>query len=240
MSYRATGWAYDLPLAGAKKFVLVALADMADEAGSCFPGQERLVEMTGLSIRTVRRALESLERTGLLVRESRHDVRGYRTSDRYYLQLTVRALPDVTAPAVEAEAPGPGAQPVDNPPTGQNDRRSSGPGLPAIVTTPTGHGDRAMNHQGNHQENHQGGAPATPTCGKHPAGTNAKCRACGDARRLFDAARAQPQPPAPAVARYDFGIYCPHLQLRTSDCDACAYEARAALERAGYALETAS
>jgi hypothetical protein len=61
VSYKATGWAYDLPLRGPAKPVLVALADFADEAGSCYPGQDRLCQMTGLSIRTVRRALERLE-----------------------------------------------------------------------------------------------------------------------------------------------------------------------------------
>lgn len=228
MSYKATAWAYDLPIFGSRKFVLVALADMADEAGSCYPGQERLMAMTGLSERTVRRSLERLEAEGLLVREARHDSRGYRTSDRYYLQLTVVALPaSVSVAATEMAAP-----PVENAPTGQPDRRSDGPHLPAILAAPTGHSDRAKNHQENHQENHQGGAPLSPTCGKHPNGTTTKCRACGDARRLWEDARKAALEPKPAESRYDLvTVYCEHLQLRTDVCEACVQEARKALEQ---------
>lgn len=55
MSYKATNWAYDLPLMGSAKGVLVALADMADEENSCYPGQKKLGEMTGRSQKTVQR-----------------------------------------------------------------------------------------------------------------------------------------------------------------------------------------
>jgi pyocin large subunit-like protein len=89
MSYRATHWAYDLPLIGPSKFVLVALADMADEENSCYPGQKRIAAMTGFSEKTVSRAINSLEEMGLLAREQRHGNFGYRTSDRYKLHLGV-------------------------------------------------------------------------------------------------------------------------------------------------------
>ncbi|MDJ0323190.1 helix-turn-helix domain-containing protein [Cryobacterium sp. PH31-AA6] len=89
MSYRATHWAYDLPLIGPAKFVLVALADMADEANTCYPGQKRLAIMTGFSEKTVSRAINSLDTMGLLTREQRHGNFGYRTSDRYRLNLDV-------------------------------------------------------------------------------------------------------------------------------------------------------
>ena len=47
MSHAATAWAYAAQIRSAgRKFVLVALADFADEAWSCFPGQERLADMT--------------------------------------------------------------------------------------------------------------------------------------------------------------------------------------------------
>ena len=87
MSYKATNWAYDLPLRGSAKAVLVALADFADEEHSCYPGQERLASMTGLSRRTVTRAVGRLEGLGLLSREHRVDSRGYRKTDRYVLNV---------------------------------------------------------------------------------------------------------------------------------------------------------
>jgi DNA-binding Lrp family transcriptional regulator len=123
MSYKATNWAYELPLTGSQKFVLVALADMADEANTCYPGQQRIAEMTGFSEATVRRALKALEESGLLSREARHGAYGYRTSDRY--RLNVGSLP-VTVPAR------------------QDAHRSESPSLPVTVHVPTGHGDGAV------------------------------------------------------------------------------------------------
>ena len=93
MSYRATNWAYELPITGPSKFVLVVLADMADEADSCYPGQKRIASMTGFSEKTVSRAVSSLEAAGLISREQRHGNYGYRTSDRYQLHLEIKVLP---------------------------------------------------------------------------------------------------------------------------------------------------
>jgi hypothetical protein len=88
MAHEATTWAYSLPIQNiAQKFVLVALADMADQAYSCFPGQDKLAEMTGASLRTVQRALSDLEAAGLIEREERRRAGGYRSSDRYYLKV---------------------------------------------------------------------------------------------------------------------------------------------------------
>jgi len=89
MSYKATAWAYGLPITGSKKSVLIALADMADERATCFPGHERLASMIGRSKSTIERAMKDLESLGLLSREKRHDSRGWRTSDRYQLNLNV-------------------------------------------------------------------------------------------------------------------------------------------------------
>ncbi|AQX79632.1 hypothetical protein BWO91_06200 [Plantibacter flavus] len=123
MSYKATGWAYDLPISGPRKGVLVVLADMADEAFSCYPGQQKIVHMSGFSEKTVRRALASLEEDGLISREQRHGRNGYRTSDRYILHVGL-GLP-VTEPA------------------GQSDHRSESPSLPVTLSLPTGQSDRA-------------------------------------------------------------------------------------------------
>lgn len=87
MSNRALTWAFSTPLPTSPKFVLVVLADLADEADSCFPGQGRIAASTGCSISTVRRALKDLEDGGYIERVRRHREGGFRTSDRYVLRV---------------------------------------------------------------------------------------------------------------------------------------------------------
>lgn len=189
-----------MKLTGPAKPVLVALADMADESASCYPGQERLADMTGLSVSTVSRALRRLETLGLLVREHRYGRFGYRTSDRYHLQLTVDVpefLP-VTAP------------------TRRRALQAVSKRLPVTVQTPTGHSDGAEeNHQLEPLEEPSGGTPS-PFCGKHmPNGPGGRsCRACGDAKRAYEFAKTTapivetPMPPRkapdPATCKHKF------------------------------------
>lgn len=103
MSYRALNWAWEADLPMAQKFVLVALADMADEKETCYPGQERLAKMTGMSVSTVRRAVKTLEDSGAITRRARGVAGGGRTSDRYFLNTnqpicTVRGYRSSEAP----------------------------------------------------------------------------------------------------------------------------------------------
>lgn len=137
MSYKATNWAWELGLKMPEKFVLVALADMADEQQSCYPGQQTLSSMTGASESTVRRALKKLEDGGLLTREERRTKGGYRTSDRYVLQVG-KTLDDYRSNCAV------GAQP-----TGQTEdsHRSEGPTSPVTVTG-TYKEEPLENHQG--------------------------------------------------------------------------------------------
>lgn len=107
MSYKATNWAYELPVKGAPKNVLVALADMADEASQCYPGQKRIADMIGRSPKTVERALKWLEEHGLVSRVHRHGPNGFRTSDRYQLHTEITDLTDIlptSQPAYKAES----------------------------------------------------------------------------------------------------------------------------------------
>lgn len=205
MSYKATGWAYDLPLRGSAKPVLVALADFADEAGSCYPGQERLAQMTGLNERTIRRALTRLETLGLIRRERRTDARGHRKSDRYYLAIGTQSLPDTE-------------------PTGQTAQWAESPSLPDTVA-----GTYRKNHQGEPSGGRQAPTPAQdqpqtngaePWCNRHPNGTDKPCAACKKARVAFEAAEAAPATPTP---RYDPSVYCEHLGI-IGKCDVCADE----------------
>ena len=86
MSNEAINWAYrQTGLVCGAKFVLVALADFADHEWSCFPSQERLADMTGQTVRSVRNHLKALTDAGYVRREPRRGSGGQRTSDRYYL-----------------------------------------------------------------------------------------------------------------------------------------------------------
>lgn len=74
-------WGRELP--ATQKIVLLALADHADQEGVCWPGQERLATVTGLSVRTVRTTLKSLEEEGLIGVEPRFDGSGKRVGTVY-------------------------------------------------------------------------------------------------------------------------------------------------------------
>lgn len=204
MSYKATAWAYDMSLTAPMKPVLVVLADMADEEGSCYPGQQRIADMTGLSVRTVARALVKLERLGLIVRQRRMDAFGHRTSDRYRLQLTVtlpESLPDTL-------------------PSRQRAYKADSPSLPVRNVIPTGHPVRGITSEP--LENHQGAAP-TEFCSKHPNGTNDPCIGCMNARRRYDAAvKADVKPTVPGiVTQADCET---HPYYPAQNCPRCAEE----------------
>lgn len=85
MVHEAITWAWKQEVTTSQRVVLLALADMTDQEHSCFPGQKRLSDMTGLSSRSVVRVLNDLEEKGLIARERRFRQNGTRTSDRYVL-----------------------------------------------------------------------------------------------------------------------------------------------------------
>ena len=247
MSHTAQNWAWSLKIPSRFKFVVVALADMADEDESCYPGHERLADMTGQSVSTVQRAVNQLEQWGLIIRERRHTKAGYRTSDRYFLQVSVQTIESVEPPEQGDEEAGSNVTELsppagDNSPTGQIAYQAERAAYRSDATEPTGQPERAkVNPQGEPPGEPPGGAsarPLAPTCGNHPTGTGGKpCRACGDARRIWDAhlvaiaaAAAAPRPP-----RYDPAVWCEHLQLRSGNCETCAYEARRQLQFGGVA-----
>ena len=67
MSVAALTWAFGLNLKPATaKFVLVALADNADDEGRAFPSVESLISKTSLDRKTVIRALDELEQMEVL------------------------------------------------------------------------------------------------------------------------------------------------------------------------------
>ena len=71
MSFRMVNWAYTHDLPPSQKFLLVTLADKADDDGTTSAGVEFLAYETGISARTVIRHLKQLEEMDLLHKERR-------------------------------------------------------------------------------------------------------------------------------------------------------------------------
>src|SRR4051794_958033 len=80
-------WAFDQPIAGNEKVVLLALADWARDDGLCWPGQEAIARKARVSDRTVRDILSRLEGRGMITREKRGDPAGGRKPDLIRLTL---------------------------------------------------------------------------------------------------------------------------------------------------------
>jgi DNA-binding transcriptional ArsR family regulator len=88
MSNKAITWAYGQHgIKSGTKFVLVALADMADQQHSCYPSKAQLSDMTELSQSVVDEHLKKLRATGHITVEERRRRDGGTGSNRYYLQL---------------------------------------------------------------------------------------------------------------------------------------------------------
>ena len=71
MSFRMVNWAYEQDLPPSPKFLLVTLADKADDDGTTAAGVDFLAYETGISTRTVIRHLKQLEEMNLLHKERR-------------------------------------------------------------------------------------------------------------------------------------------------------------------------
>lgn len=206
MSYKATNWAYEMKLTSPMKPVLVALADMADEQASCFPGQEKIAAMTGLSVATVRRALVKLEGLGLISRQRRYDQFGHRTSDRYVLHLSVGVTESLPLTL----------------PTRQRAYKSHSQSLPLTQSIPTAHSARVTISEPSEEPS---GGPLEPFCSNHmPSGPGGRsCRACGDAKRAYDfAAKQKAERPTPAPPKRDVTACKFHEWLPAEGCSECA------------------
>jgi len=91
MSVQAITWVLGVKAGGAApKCVLLCLANYSDEQGYCWPGQQRIARETELSIDSVQRCLQKLERRKLIERKRRTakpgDGRG-RITDLYLLAI---------------------------------------------------------------------------------------------------------------------------------------------------------
>lgn len=79
-------WAWGLKLPPAPKFVLMALADEANDDGYCFPAQRRLATKCSIDARSVRRMIGVLAAEGYVVVKKRFRNRA-RTSNGYQLVI---------------------------------------------------------------------------------------------------------------------------------------------------------
>lgn len=133
MSIKAMNWAWSVErLRPAERLVLLALADYADETGSCFPSQESLAERACCSARTVRRVLDLFEEVGILSRSYRY-VDGERSSNRYVLTHDYRTdwpVDDYRTKRAELEAKSDAAGGHQCPTNHQNHQE---PPVPPIV-----------------------------------------------------------------------------------------------------------
>lgn len=72
MSLDATRWVWQLQIVkGTDKFVLMALADRADERHCCYPSMSRIQYDTGLNIKTIQSAISRLRDAGLIQKTGR-------------------------------------------------------------------------------------------------------------------------------------------------------------------------
>jgi hypothetical protein len=82
VSFDAGRWAWTVEhLSSTDRLVLLAVCDMADTEGACWPSQQHLAAKTGLSDRAVRGALKRLQLRKLIARQHRTTRSGGWTSD---------------------------------------------------------------------------------------------------------------------------------------------------------------
>ncbi len=80
-------WAWRQELKPVPKLVLMALADIADDKGICWPSMSTVATKCNVSTRTIRRCIQDLVSRDLLQVEQRYRHDGSNSSNRYRLRL---------------------------------------------------------------------------------------------------------------------------------------------------------
>ncbi|MGA0561712.1 helix-turn-helix domain-containing protein [Ancylobacter sp. VNQ12] len=106
MSHEAQTWVskLDTRLGPSTRFVLVALANYANDDDLAWVARRRIAEYTELSLATVTRSLRELEERGLIAREERTRDNGSRTTDM--IRLNVGFVPAPTTPPCHGDEGG--------------------------------------------------------------------------------------------------------------------------------------
>jgi DNA-binding transcriptional MocR family regulator len=85
VSWKALDWATDSAVGSStRKFILLLLANKADENFSCYPSIRTLTAESDAGRSTVMRALNELEASGFITRQPQFHDSGARRSSRYY------------------------------------------------------------------------------------------------------------------------------------------------------------
>lgn len=99
----AAAWRSDIE-GPTHRFVLLALADRADDDGFCWPGIANLAVKTGLSTSSVKRSIRYLEAESVLRRAPRWTTAGDQTSNMYQIDVPLlRARRAAEAPDEPSE-----------------------------------------------------------------------------------------------------------------------------------------
>jgi len=80
-------WAWNQNLAPTPKLILMALADAADDHGTCWPSVPTVATKCSVSDRTVQRGMQTLIAGGLMIADQRYRKDGSCSSNRYRLLL---------------------------------------------------------------------------------------------------------------------------------------------------------
>jgi len=94
MSLKLLSWAFEQDLPCAEKIVLLALADMADMDGKCWPSQAHLAKRCGIARETVNRQVRMLVNAGLVRLEQRANEHGQQ-ANLYFVRCDAGSHPPV-------------------------------------------------------------------------------------------------------------------------------------------------
>ena len=86
MSLKQTQWAWSIQIKSGPKYVLLALADYADDFGKCYPSLKQLQKKTGISRSALINHLMLLRNENLISVQKQYDKNGYRRQNLYFLQ----------------------------------------------------------------------------------------------------------------------------------------------------------
>jgi len=93
MSIKLMSIAWDTPLKGADKLILLALCDFANDEGVCYPSISTIAKKSTSSERTVSYAIKTLEKIGVISHEKRSRENGSRSSNVY--KIDIKSLFDI-------------------------------------------------------------------------------------------------------------------------------------------------
>jgi hypothetical protein len=112
MSIAALNWAFNQPIAGPAKAVLIVLADHVDQDGWCWPTIARLSFRSGFDERSVQRSLRQLATAGLVLVQAGTG-RGH--ASRYRLLHNLDVQPEAPPKHANGAAKGDAETPIDPP-----------------------------------------------------------------------------------------------------------------------------